>query len=352
MPNHVRHLLPYLITVFLTTTFAGVTNPDISAIGQVFGTYTNDTLVQTHHKVALTLGEVELNLDAALNPYFKGSFVLSVDGKGHIEIEEAYAAMVRGLPLNLALKAGKYRLNFGKLNQTHPHAYPFLRTPRVLAPDAAKLLPGEESFNDIAVEASTLIPVVESWAITLSADFLEGQSFHPEEEAISQGWLAHASNSFCAGPATCDIGASATYGTNNVAANTKTIVLGLDAKTKITGTSMYALMAGSEFLYKSSEIADTAGAKGRDDRYGFYVYVNNQLYTRYNAGVLYEQYQDPEDHTIINQAIKPFVGFSVLEESTLIRLSYEYFITAHAQKTGTVEMQLLFSMGPHKAHQF
>jgi hypothetical protein len=332
--------------------YAGVVNPDISAIGQVFGTYTDDTLALARNKCALSLGETELNIDAALNPYFKGAFVLSVDGKGGIDVEEAYAVMVRGLPLNFALKAGKYRLNFGKLNQVHPHAYPFLRAPRVLAPDAAKLLPGEESFNDIAVEASTLIPVVGSWAITASGDALEGGSFHPEEPAIAHAWLAHVSNSFFADPAACDIGASITQGTNNVAANTETMVLGIDAKTKITWSPMYALTVGSEYLYKSSEIADTSGAKSRDDRYGFYVYANTQFFTRYNAGVLFEQYQNPDDHRAIDRAIKPFVGFSVLEESTLLRASYEYLISANSQKTSTVELQLLFSMGPHKAHQF
>jgi hypothetical protein len=344
--------LPYLILFFWINSYSGITNPDISVIGQIFGTYTDDTLVQAHDKATLILGETELSFDAALNPYFKGAFVLSIDSKGGIDVEEAYAVMVRGLPLNLALKAGKYRLNFGKLNQAHPHAYPFLRPPRVLTPDAAKLLPGEESFNDIALEASALIPVVGSWVIIASGGVLEGGSFHPEEPAIAHAWLAHVSNSFFAGPAACDIGASFTQGTNSVVANTKTMVLGVDAKTKITWSPMYALTVGGEYLFKSSEIVDSAGAKSRDDRYGFYVYANTQFFTRYNAGVLFEQYRNPDDRTAIDRAIKPFVGFSVLEESTLLRASYEYFISANSQKNSTVELQLLFSMGPHKAHQF
>jgi hypothetical protein len=341
-----------LLFVVISTGSAGVINPNISAIGQVYGTYTNDTLADNHDKFALSLGETELNLDASLNPYFNGTFVLSVDGGGGIEVEEAYASMVKGLPLNFALKAGKYRLNFGKLNQTHPHAYPFLRTPRVLSPDIAKLLPGEESFDDVAVEASTLIPVVGSWAITSSVDYVQGSSFHPEESEVAPGWLAHISNSFLGGQTACDIGLSATQGVNNVAVNTKTTVLGIDAKAKITSSAKYAVTIGAEGLYKLSEIADTAGAKSRDDRYGAYVYIDNRFFTRYNAGVLYEQYQNPDDHSITDRSIKPFIGFAVLEESTLLRASYEYFMSGNAQKTSTVELQLLFSMGPHKAHQF
>jgi len=348
---HVYTLLFLLCQAIFSPTNAGVVNPDISAIGQVYGTYTNDSLSETHDKFALSLGEIEINLDAALNPYFKGAFVLAIEGDGGIEVEEAYASMVRGLPLNLALKAGKYRLNFGKLNQVHPHAYPFMRTPRVLAPDVARLLPGEESFNDIAVEASTLIPVFGSWAITPSADFLEGRSFHPEEAAIAHAWLAHVSNTFSIDPAAFDIGGSITQGINNVAANTKTTVLGLDAKAKVVGSPVYSLTIGSEYLYKLA-VADTAGVKNHDDRYGFYAYVNNQLFTRYNVGILYEQYQNPDDRSVVDRSIKPFIGFAVLEESTLLRASYEYFLAGNAQKTSTVEVQLLFSMGPHKAHQF
>ncbi len=286
-----------ILLLSITASFAGVTNPDISAIGQVFMTHTDDTLVNTHNKFDLTLGETELDLDAALNPYFNGAFVFSIDGEGGIEVEEAYVTMIKGLPLNLALKAGKYRLNFGKLNQVHPHAYPFMRTPRVLAPEVAKLLPGVESFDDLAAEASTLVPVVGSWAITASADFLGGRSFHPDEGDIAHAWLAHISNTLIVGSADCDIGASITQGINNVHTNTKTTVLGLDAKTKIAGSPMYSLTIGSEYLYKLSEIADTAGIKSTDNRYGFYAYINNQFHTRYNAGVLYEQYQDPNDHT-------------------------------------------------------
>jgi hypothetical protein len=352
MLKYVRPLLPYLMVLLSQHSFSGVVNPDISAIGQVYGTYTNDTLAGHHDKMALSLGEAELNLDAALNPYFKGAFVLSVDGEGDVEVEEAYAAMVKGLPLNLALKAGKYRLNFGKLNQTHPHAYPFLRTPRVLAPDGAGLLPGEESFNDVAVEASTLIPVVGSWTITPSADFLEGQAFHPDESAIAYGWLAHVANSFFVGSAACDVGISMTQGTNSAAAGTKTLVAGIDAKTKVTGSAVYTLTVGSECLYKSSETADTTGVKSRDDRYGFFVYADNKIFTRFNAGVLYEQYQDPDDRSAVDRAIKPFAGFAVLEESTMLRASCEYFISAHSQNITTIELQLLFSMGPHKAHRF
>jgi hypothetical protein len=357
--GHIRNSLLSAILIFCLAAFtaahAGVVNPDISAIGQVLGAYTDDTLAEAalqSKKMSLSLGETELNLDAALNPYFKGAFVVSIDDNGGADVEEAYASMVRGLPLNLALKVGKYRLNFGKLNQAHPHAYPFIRTPRVLSPGVAQLLPGEESFSDIALEASTLISVIGSWAMILSADFLEGKAFHPEERATAHGWLAHLSNTFGIGQAAFDVGASATQGVNNIEFTTKTFVIGLDAKAKIVPSCVYSLTIGAEFLDKASKLADTNGQQSRDDRYGFYIYANNSFFTRYNAGLLYEQYQNPVKSEVIDRVIKPFMGFAVLEESTVLRASYEYFFAGKSKGANTIEVQLLFSMGPHKAHQF
>lgn len=338
-----------IFSLFIVNTNAGVVNPDISAIGQILGNYTKDNLSKGVKD--FSLGEAELVLDAPLNPYLNGMFVLSIDPHSGVDIEEAYATLIRGLPLNLALKAGKYRLNFGKLNAAHPHAYPFIRTPRVLDPSEAKILPGEESFNDIAVEASTLIPVIGSWAMTLSGDFLQGKSFHPEENVTDGAWLAHMSNTFMLGPASFDVGFSVTQGKNSIKYDTKSTVLGTDVKAKIIMSPLAALTLGGEGLYKIAKVADTSGIISDDNRYGLYGYANFLFHTRYNGGVLFEIYQDPDNRNNLDKAIKPFVGFSVLEESTLIRFSYEYFVNAAGNKN-TVEGQLMFSMGPHKAHQF
>lgn len=340
-----------LIANLVISSSASVSHPDLKAIGQVFGTYTDDTLAEAYKKFAMTLGETEIDLNATLNPYFIGAFVLTIDGDGGIEMEEAYASMIHGLPLNLTLKIGKYRLNFGKLNQIHPHAYPFIRTPRVLAPEIAQLLPGVESFNDIAAEISTLIPVFGNWIIVPSADFLEGRSFHPDEAAIRHGWLAHVSNTFSTGPALFDIGASVTQGINNVETNNKTTIFGFDAKTEIIVTSAYTLTIGSELLYKNANITDTAGQISSNRRYGIYAYVNNHFHSRFNAGLLYERYENPGNHSSTDRSVKSFTGFEIFEESTVIRASYEYFFSGDNLETNTFEVQLLFSMGKHKEHQ-
>jgi hypothetical protein len=341
-----------LYTFSASNAFPGVTNPDISVMGQLYETYTDDNESESGKKPSLSLGETEVVLDSALNPYLKGTFVFSIDEHEGIEVEEAYADIIRGLPYNLAIKAGKYRLNFGNLNAVHPHAYPFIRTPHVLDPESSNLLPGEESFNDTAVETSILIPVSSNWTTQISADILQGNSYHPEAAKVRNAWLAHIENSFMAGPAPVNFGMSCTEGVNNIDAYTKTSLIGANVKTKIPCTLSSSITIAGEYFYKLSKIPDPDGNKIKDNRYGFYFYSNMQMNPRYNAGVLYEQYLDPIAKKEINRSVKPFIGFSVLEESTIIRLSYERFMTKYSKDVNTIEMQFLFSMGPHKAHKF
>jgi hypothetical protein len=334
---------------------AGVVNPDISAIGQLHLKYTDDQAATTHDKPDLTLGESEVVFDAALNPYSKGMFVFSF-GDGGVDVEEAYMTFVKGLPWGLNVKAGKYRLGFGKINPVHPHAYPFIETPRVLDPAVARLLPGDESFNEVAVQVSDLLPTPGDWASILSFDVIRGSGFHPDSTAdqTALGWLARWSNSFLLGEQSAmELGLSATQGTNNIERETKTTVLGADAKAKLFFTPTESLVLQAEALDKLSDEADAAGAVQTGlNRYGFYGMADYHFWIRYNAGFIYDQYQSPADKNLDDRAVKVFAGFSVLEESTLIRVSYEYFMPEEQKGVNTFAAQLLYSMGPHKAHQF
>jgi hypothetical protein len=327
---------------------AGVVNPDISVIGQVLYKYHDDREAQGANKPALDLGETELVFDSYLNPYAKGTFVFSA-GDGGLGTEEAYIDVVKGLPDGLALRGGKYRLGFGKLNPVHPHAYPFIEAPRVMA----AMLPGPDGFNDVGTRASYYLPF--SWASELSADIVKGAVFHPEETAPAAGWASHWNNSLTLGEATpLDIGLSAAQGTNNVRWRKRTSVFGADLKTKIPFSSLTSLTLQGEYFANSGEVVvdTTTGSSNHLGRRGFYVFADLKFAQRYNAGLIYDQYNPAENKNLTNRAVKFFGGFSLLEETTLLRLSYERFKPENSPAVRTVMLQVLFSMGPHKAHQF
>lgn len=125
---------------------AGVVNPDISVIGQPFMFFTDQPGAVDPNRVRFDIGETELVFDAYLNPYARGTFVMSLGATG-IELEEGYFNLFRGLPLQLALKGGKYRVGFGHLNSVHPHALPFAERFNVLA----AYLPGGSVERDRGV---------------------------------------------------------------------------------------------------------------------------------------------------------------------------------------------------------
>jgi hypothetical protein len=331
--------------------YAGPVNPNISVIGQMISKNTDDMATGNSGKTTINLGETEIQCDAYLNPYAKGVFIFSIDVSSGLSTEEAYINIFKGLPDGVGIKAGKYRVGFGKINPAHPHTLPFIEAPRVLA----AMLPGDDGFNETGAGVSYLFPFPGSWASTLSADVLNGSSFHPGEAQAAGGWAGRWSNSVLINDVTpLEIGMSAAQGTNSVLWGTKMTVYGADIKTKILLSVLTKLTLQGEYFYNSSDaVANlTNGAYDHAARSGFYAFGDIQFWERCNGGAIYDQYNPPENKALTNRAVKGFIGYALLEETTLLRLTYEEFIPEGSAVIHTWMFQLLFSMGPHKAHQY
>jgi hypothetical protein len=217
------------------------------------------------------------------------------------------------------------------------------------------MLPGDDGYNETGVQASYLLPAPGSWASILSADVINGSTWHTNETKQDSGWVGRWANSVLINDTTpLDIGLSATEGTNNVSWNKKTQVYGADIKTKIAFSPLTKLTLQGEYFYNSSDVViDTAtGNFNRAGRKGFYSFFDLNFWQRYNAGIIYDQYQPNGNVNLTDSAIKYFLGFTFMEETTLLRLAYEQFMPQGSPVVNTWSLQVLFSMGPHKAHQF
>ena len=355
---------------------AGVTNPNISVIGQPYILWNDDSTSPADGQATLEPGELEVFFDAYLNPYARGTVVVSVgeDGAG---MEEGFFELLRGLPGGLVLKGGKYRLNFGKLNPKHPHTYPFAERFRVLA----DYLPGDESFNETAVQISQRLPAPGDFSLTASADWLAGDTFRIERESSGanndpldsgdddadrprSAFLARLAGFAGIGDRSgLEIGVSASTGINNVAADARTTIYGADARAKLWNSDTSCLVLQGEFLHQQLDHAGwdsttVAYTRTRTKSTGGYVYADYNFKTRYNVGGGYERYRQPVVDGPWDQSMKLWVGFSLLEESTAFRLDWDHYMPGDMPGTGalpdinTITLRAIFSMGPHKAHQF
>lgn len=133
----------------LVATFAvgGSTASDIGAL-QLGGHDPNQR--------GFTVQGAELNLQGAVDPYFRGNaniaFLIDRDGETGVELEEAWLETV-SLPANLQVRAGQYLTDFGRINTQHPHGWGFVDAPIV----SGRLL-GEDGLRNPGARVSWLVP--------------------------------------------------------------------------------------------------------------------------------------------------------------------------------------------------
>ena len=85
------------MAALIKPSFAGVTNPDISVIGQMRTFVTDDKADSNRNRAQFSFDESEIVADAALNPYAHGTFVFSIaDGRADVDVCSTETSRVRG----------------------------------------------------------------------------------------------------------------------------------------------------------------------------------------------------------------------------------------------------------------
>jgi len=132
-------------------------NPDLSVIVDFAGGwYSNDDATVKNGddpgKTGFNLQEVEVALQAVVDPYFRADIFLTIPNASGIEVEEAFLTTTR-LPANLQLKAGIFRAGLGRQNTQHLHIQDFTRRPMVNA-----LFLGVDGLRAPGMELNWLVP--------------------------------------------------------------------------------------------------------------------------------------------------------------------------------------------------
>jgi hypothetical protein len=230
-----------------------------------------------------------------------------------------------------------------------------------------------------------LVPVG-SAALTLSADWLQGDSFRLERGSSGApndpleidpevgdrageprpATLGRVAAFFPLGQGASglELGVSGAGGTGNVAAGARTTLLGADAKAKLWhGARAYLVLQGEWLRLERDETqwdeAAAAYSTAAVKPQGGYVFADYNFDRRYNVGASFERWQQPTADRTCDRGFGLFAGLALLEESTAFRIGWERLqpgrpggATETPDAIQSITVRVIYSMGPHKAHQF
>ncbi len=347
-------------------------NPDISVIPR-FLMESNDGEklaqgIREFSRPDFQFQELELAIQAYLNPFAHGDVILTVPGpdveNAKLGIEEAYASVLRGLPLDLNMRIGKYRVEFGKLNVVHPHAWSFITQPL----EQARFL-GEDGLNDLGISASLLLPTGDVYS-KLTVDLLRGLSIKnaagiPDTTGAKPYYAASGRlmgfftlSDF----SDMEVGLSALTGIHDPYTRDRFWYLNGDMKYKYRPSSYTSLILQAEYLYNTRTL--TAGpapgapgpvSSGTINTSGWYAYADYQFFKIFDTGVRYDWSETPYSAADKARGFSLWFGYYPVEETLGLRFEYQHTVTdapAGSQAVNMLALQVLFSMGPHKAHPF
>lgn len=377
-----------------TRTAANVLNPNLSVIGDMVG---NTGPMYRSGTNRLSLREVEVGLQANVDPYARGDFFISLPEGEAVELEEGYITLLT-LPLGLKARGGKFRPSFGRLNMVHPHELPFVNAPHAIA----QFL-GEEGLNDTGGEVSRIFGLGEIFT-EVSYSLLNGLGAAEAAEPVTTTVTDTNGNlvTVRVQPAEstqerqfrnfAHVGRVRFYKDLTDAANLELGVSGAlhqpkeGKQTKLGGTDLtFRWKPVQEGLYKSftwrgefiysdrwlpEETDPLTGAvttaERRLHRRAAYSYIEIQPARRWKFGVLGDYAEAPESldaiitlqdgtsrmvEKSITRSVAPFVTFT-LSEFNRFRLQYENRTIPGDDVEHRVFFQWTIVLGPHGSHPF
>jgi hypothetical protein len=332
-----------------------------------------------------TIPNVELTLDGAVDPYFKGfaNIVYKLDpgGETGVELEEVYV-LTTSLPWNLQLKGGQFFAEFGRQNQQHPHSWSFVDQPLVL-----NRMFGPDGLRSQGARLSWLPPT--SWYTEAMVSILNSAggtafSFRSDESSEIHGGVPEetgvrrvedflvvpriAASFELTGTQTLLVGASGAFGPNNSGSEARTRIYGVDLYWKWkSATAMQGFPFVSfqtEALVRKYDAASrpsgddplvTLPSEGLTDR-GIYAQLLWGIKPRLVAGLRGEAAKGDSaafdtELRALRYRVSPNLTWYPSEFSK-VRLQYNYDDREGIGTDHSIWLQFEFILGAHAAHKF
>jgi hypothetical protein len=333
-------------------------NPNISFGMDFFGGISSSKAASISETSDISYGnngfflrEAQLSLVAPLDPFTRGKAFLSATPEGFF-IDEVYMEWLN-LPLNMNLKAGMFKPEFGFLNRYHDHALPQFDRPRVLVNFF-----GNEGLNGTGIAANFLLPPLIAHASSLDFSAIYGNNNQSFRSGSTSGFMFTGQflNYYDLSASTyIEIRMSIAAGLNDLPDgdyHSYVSSAGIAYKWAPVGREKYrTLELKTEFLYGLREYSE-----GSHRSIGFYASVQNKLSSRFwlsgrigYSEIPYDPLQTEWDYTI---------SFDFWQsEFVLTRFQYQYNnrnIVDRNEVAGPFPsdhsfiIQVAWAMGPHK----
>lgn len=300
----------------------------------------------------LLVRELELGLTAEFTPTIRGDLIITAGRDKNSRtlnfgIEEGYVTFL-DLPLGFQARLGKFKSAFGKANQLHTHARPWIDVPLPI-----KNFFGEEGLVGPGVSLTHLVP--NPWDIYSEIAF---QVFHPTrtdeffgQRSGNSAELVHWKNVF-------DLNPSTTLDLGLTAANVEfqkgghAIAEGLDAtvKWKPLDEGLYRSVTWQTEIYHMHR---DSGFEGRNGLWGAYTSVENQFSRRWFGGLRLD-YSQVAAGGSSEFDIVPFVTFRQTER-IFYRLQYNHTFNdpeRDGKRGNEIRLQFNISLGTHPPHAY
>lgn len=311
----------------------------------------------------ISLQEAELLFSADVDPYWRFASTFSLHQEFNpattereyvFEPEEAYAETL-SLPSVIA-RLGKFKAAFGKHNQLHTHAFPFID-----APLAQQALLGDEGLNDVGASVSALMPA--PWFSEVTLQGLSGQGegveYFASPRANDVVGVLHLRNLWdLSDDLTFELGASGASGKNPDESSTNLYGADLTFKWRPGGSRARALVFSNELIARDQNRA-AFGEQGRGFASWVQYQFNPRWWTQVRGEYLQMKEQDPALAVTAPDEILPdfsrkqslLVGF-VPSEFSAVRLQYDHLADGSEDDEHKVMLQFNYSIGAHPAHVY
>jgi hypothetical protein len=352
--------------------------PDISAVGDLIADLTRSGSTQ-EDGARFSVREVELALQAAVDPYFRGDVFLGLSDVEGIAIEQAFLTTT-ALPYAVEARLGRFLMPVGKINTTHRHDLHTIDYPYVIG-----RFIGEEGLKGTGVYVSRIFaPLGFYQEILLTAVDRFGEpsedleDLEPEEPSNKElgglGYSARLRNYWdISQSSNFELSASAVTGRR-----AQPLVLGegpafgaVNARQTLFGVDLtYRWRPLQQGLYKSfilqAEVLHQINESDPDlpdgvplsqfggptrNFTGAYAFARLQITRRGYLGSRFDWLQDPELDGGQLRAISGYYEFFPSEFSKLLA-AFERVMPEGGDGSNRVLFQATFALGPHKPHPF